>query len=102
MPKKIHYESSDAWLLLAIIYARKNGEASIQAIIEAGDATNHAVFTSEEVEGGLSRLAAGGLVKKRTDGTLVPTPKVIKAYSQTTPRRDFHNELRDMERFLGL
>lgn len=53
---------TDAWLLLAIIYANKNGVATLDRVIAAGDLINQAVFKPEEFESGLFRLTAGGYI----------------------------------------
>ena len=99
---RIQYEWSDAWLLLAIIYASKSGDSTIQKIIEVGDGINHAVFTDEELKGGIERLSQGGFVIER-DGSFAPARTVIKAYyRKTTPRRAINNELKDIESFLGV
>ena len=50
--------SSDAWLLLSLIYAR---EPAVRDHLRAvGDYINHAIFTNEELEGGLVRLERAG------------------------------------------
>jgi hypothetical protein len=55
------FESSDAWLLLAIKYAQeKDAGASVDAIVKAGDFINHAIFTDEELNEGLKRLKSAG------------------------------------------
>ncbi|MGH9962803.1 MAG: hypothetical protein ACREBC_37755, partial [Pyrinomonadaceae bacterium] len=57
--------ASDAWLLLSIIYAGAPADSADRArIIEVGDSINHAIFTDEELEGGLSRLLSGGLIRE--------------------------------------
>jgi len=76
MPKKkIQYQGADAWLLLAIVYANKSGEANLEGIIEVGDGINHAIFTAEELKGGISRLTSGGLIKEK-NGIFSPTEVV--------------------------
>jgi hypothetical protein len=52
------YESSDAWLLLSVIYASRNHPASLGEILMVGDYINHTSFTQEELDGGFSRLKA--------------------------------------------
>lgn len=59
------YNWSDAWLLLAIVYANKNGRGSLDRIIAAGDLINHAIFKPEELQSGLYRLTAGGYITKK-------------------------------------
>jgi hypothetical protein len=48
---------SDAWLLLSLIYGREPLDR--QRIRDIGDYINHAIFTDEEVRGGLRRLLEG-------------------------------------------
>jgi hypothetical protein len=62
---EITYNSTDAWLLLAIVYASRDEPATLEQIIDAGDAINHASFTQAELEGGLARLVAGGYIAKK-------------------------------------
>ena len=99
MAKKQKHNRSDAWLLLAIIYA---GEAAtLEKIIGAGDWINHAVFNPDELESGLARLAAGGFIKKKNK-TFSATLKVRRAYAKTTsPRRAVDKELNDIRQLIG-
>jgi hypothetical protein len=62
--EQTQYNWADAWLLLAIIYANKNGRGSLDRIIAAGDLINHAIFKPEELQSGLYRLKAGGYITK--------------------------------------
>jgi hypothetical protein len=99
----VTYLWSDAWLLLAILYAsREEGGASLDQVTAAGDYINHAIFTTDELEGGLGRLSAGGFIKEKK-GLFSVTNKVLQAYQKTTtPRRQVYKELEDMERFLNI
>ena len=97
---RIEYNWSDAWLLLAIIYAGSGG-ANLETIIALGDGINHAIFNPEELESGLFRLTSGGYIKEKR-GVFFATSKVMKAHAKTTsPRRGIHKELEDIERFIG-
>lgn len=58
------YNWSDAWLLLSIIHASKQGVATLDKIIAAGDAINHAIFTPAELESGFARLTSGGYIEE--------------------------------------
>jgi hypothetical protein len=49
---------SDAWLLFSIALAGGDGGASLSRILATGDYINHAIFTGDELRGGLSRLTA--------------------------------------------
>ena len=102
--KAVTYLWSDAWLLLAILYASREeeGGASLERVTAAGDYINHAIFTGDELAGGLSRLAASGCIKEKR-GLFSVTNKVLQAYEKThTPRRHVYKELEDMVRFLNI
>ena len=60
--------SSDIWLLLAIAIGSSDGEATYRDIISAGDAINHAIFTHEELEGGLYKLLQNKLIVQSENG----------------------------------
>ena len=97
---EIEYNWSDAWLLLAVVYAGKGG-ATLDRIIAAGDGINHAIFKPDELESGLTRLTLGGYLKEK-NGIFFPTVKVMRAYAKTTsPRRGMLNELKDIQELIG-
>jgi hypothetical protein len=60
----IPFRWSDAWLLLSIAWASRGGTAAaaLDEVIAAGDALNHAIFTFEEVDGGVARLSVADLI----------------------------------------
>ncbi|HEY9403916.1 MAG TPA: hypothetical protein VIQ24_14725 [Pyrinomonadaceae bacterium] len=98
----VTYVWSDAWLLLATLYASREGGATLEQVTAAGDYINHAIFTADELEGGLGRLAAGGFIREK-QGLYSITGKVLKAHRKTTtPRRPVYRELEDMERWLKI
>jgi|SRR6185369_7278828 len=77
----IPYAWSDSWLLLSVLLAASTEGATLDGIISVGDAINHAIFTFHEIDGGLARLLAGGLV--RIDGKHVfPTDAATRIYQQ--------------------
>jgi hypothetical protein len=91
---------SDAWLLLALLYARE--PADRETIIKIGDFINHAIFTDEELEGGLQRLFEAGYVIKH-DGRFSPSPSVVAWFERISPPRSYvHKDWQRVERFLGL
>jgi hypothetical protein len=51
---------SDEWLLTAAYFTEEN-PVSLRSLFAAGDAINHAIFTDEEIDHGLTRLEAAGL-----------------------------------------
>jgi hypothetical protein len=93
-------ERSDAWLLLALIYA---GEpADRRRIIEVGDAINHAIFTEEEMEGGLRRLEAAGHVVA-AGGRFGAAEPVMEWFERVSPKRSrMFKDLDRVRRFLGI
>lgn len=60
----VAYRCCDDWLLLSIMSsAGSEGDGvDLKSIVATGDWINHAIFTFEEVNGGLARLAAGGWI----------------------------------------
>jgi hypothetical protein len=58
----VSYVPTDAWVLYAVIHASKSEPASLAKVIAVGDYYNHAVFTDDELYGGLERLKSGGWV----------------------------------------
>jgi hypothetical protein len=91
---------SDAWILLAIIYAGDNGDRA--NIIKIADGINHAIPTEEELSGAFARLAQAGFIEEEDDKPKV-SAVVMETYSRThTPRRAILKELEDMELFLGV
>ena len=92
---------SDAWILLATIYAAREQLAPLKDVIGAADGIQHAIVTFEEMEGALERLTAGGYLIY-SDGKLMPTDTTLDFYRTTTnPRRPISNEEADMEKFIG-
>jgi hypothetical protein len=98
--KKIEYNWSDAWLLLAIIYAGNEG-ANLERIIEVGDGIEHSIFNPDELESGFARLTSGGYIKEK-DGVFHATPEVMSAYLKTTSARSaIHKDLERIEKLIG-
>jgi len=55
------FRSSDGWLFATIMSARKN--PTLKDIISTGDMLNHSILSLEEINTGLSRLNACGLIR---------------------------------------
>jgi hypothetical protein len=94
------FYNSDAWVLLAIIYASRSGPATLDKIIAAGDAINVAIFLPNELEGGLARLTAGGYITEH-EGAFAPTEKALAYSGSSRHRRAMLKELRDVQRMLA-
>lgn len=91
---------SDAWVLLAIIYAGKGKPASLAAVVAAADYIQHAVLVFEEMEGALARLTESGYVVF-ADGCLTPTDEVFAHYkSISSPRGKVLDELESLRQFI--
>jgi hypothetical protein len=98
--ESITFYNSDAWVLLAIIYAHRSGPATLDKIIGAGDAINHAIFLPNELEGGLARLTANGYVTQ-LDETFAPTDKALSYAGSSRRGRAMLKELKDVQRMLA-
>jgi len=57
---------SDAWVLLALIWARK--PVGRKGIVATGDFLNHAIMNDSELEGGLRRLQSAGYIVETKTG----------------------------------
>ena len=100
MKANVTFYDSDAWVLLAIIYAHRSGAATLDKIIGAGDAINHAIFLPNELEGGLARLTANTYVTEH-DGTFAPTDKALSYAGSSRDGRAMLKELKDVQRMLA-
>ncbi len=77
--------SSDTWVLLAILYGGGQEGKALREIIGAADYINHAIPGYEELEGGLARLAAAGLVARR-GGRYLAGAGVVARYNDLAAR----------------
>ena len=92
---------SDAWILLATLYAARKQPAPLAEVIGAADMIQHAIVTFEEMEGALGRLTANGYLIY-SGGKLMPSDATLDFYRTITkPRRPMHDEERDLEKFIG-
>ena len=67
MSDTIQLRWSDAWLLLAIYYAKFRAQSSLSTIIAAADYINHAVINFEELASGLFRLEQARFITVASD-----------------------------------
>jgi hypothetical protein len=96
------YRRTDAWLLLAIFYAETAGLATRERIIAAGNFINHAIFNEDELDGGLSRLIAGGFVQSRGGG-YETTSKARAGHPRAAmPHGKAYKDLEEIEGLLGV
>ncbi|MGC3968499.1 MAG: hypothetical protein QM775_14310 [Pirellulales bacterium] len=96
------FHTSDAWLLLSLIYAREPSDRDHLRVV--GDFINHAIFTDEELDGGLDRLMQAGhaVVEK---GRYSPSPQVLAWYDSLTAgksRTYVSKDLERVEKLLGI
>jgi hypothetical protein len=94
------YQWSDAWLLLAIIYASQNGTPTLAKVIATGDAINHAIFTPTELERGLARLSRGGYVGGH-EGIFGPLEKAFEYEGSDRKNRVMLKEWKAVEKMLN-
>jgi hypothetical protein len=82
----VNWSWGDGWVLTAAYFTQEN-PVSLRALIGAGDAINHAIFTNDELDGGLTRLTAAGLARLEGE-TVVLTDQGIRLCDEaarTTP-----------------
>jgi len=98
----IQFTWADAWILQSIIYRGGDaGGATLEGIIEVGDAINHAVFNYGELDDGLSRLIEAGHVIHEHDRFLV-SPAVVTAYEKISRRGGSPvTQMERLQKFLG-
>lgn len=102
MTANLRYNWSDAWLLLAVIYANKNGRGTLDRIIAAGDLINHAIFSAKECESGLSRLTTGGYITQK-DLSFVITDQALEIARRLSQGSGIiQKELKEIELVLGI
>ena len=65
MSDHIPFAWTDAWLLHAILISVRDGEAPLDVVISAADGIQHAMLTFDEIDGGVARLSAAGLIEIR-------------------------------------
>lgn len=89
---------ADAWVLLAVLYAR--APADRDELVHVGDYINHAIFTPEELDGGLRRLCAAGYVVD-AGGRFAPSPAMREWFRARRRARSYvHKDLERVKDFL--
>lgn len=89
---------TDAWILLSIALTARPDGADLRGIIAAGDYINHAIFTGDELRGGLTRLTARGWVMH--DGSCFSLMGKARELSDTlhSSRQSVSRALKEFER----
>lgn len=91
---------TDAWLLFSIALAAGDGGAGLRGIIAAGDYVNHAIFTGDELRGGLSRLTGRGWVTCEGDRIFLAGQARELGDSLRASRRSISRALKDFEKLV--
>ena len=100
--ENLNYLWTDAWLLLSIIVADRGNGADLEGIIGAGDAINHAIFTAEEIQGGLHKLVRGGFVDE-VRGRFKASNKTKEEYEKRICRKRYLLvQLHLLDKFIGV
>src|SRR5687767_1042574 len=86
---------SDAWLLLSLTYVREPIDR--QRMREIGDFINHAIFTDNELRGGLRRLLEAGHVR-REGRKYAASAGVLNWYDGITKGKSRTSVSKDLER----
>jgi hypothetical protein len=82
----VNWSWSDAWLLIAA-YSTQENPVSLRGLIGAGDGINHAIFTDNELDQGMTRLTAAGLARLEGE-TILLTDEAVRLCEdavKTTP-----------------
>lgn len=96
----IKYKWSDAWILLAIVYASIEKEATLENVIKFADTIEHAILTFEELEGGLARLTMGSFIEEK-ESYFYPTERVFSILDGVSKiKSNMQDDLRQLEQFL--
>lgn len=65
--EKQYFEKSDGWLFSTLKCFRENEKITLYKIISIGDTINHAIFTLNEINEGLSRLISDNYIELEND-----------------------------------
>lgn len=88
---------TDAWLLQSLIYAREPADRDRMRAV--GDYICHAIFTDEELDGGLDRLMRAGHVVAVGD-RFAPSPQVLGWHAAGKKRTSVLKDLERVQAFL--
>jgi hypothetical protein len=90
-------------LLLAISMTPNAASASLTAIVAAGDAINHAVFTCEELSGAINRLGRAGYLSFVEPNELIITSKGAALLREVmADASGWHSRQGKLERLLNI
>ena len=98
--RQFTYKSSDAWVLLAIVYAGRDGGASLAGIVGVADFIDHAILTYAELQNALFKLTSDGFIRDE-GGRFFPSAATLDFYDRAPrKRRAILVELDGLARFL--
>jgi hypothetical protein len=99
---KINFEAHDTWILLAILYASRDGSyAGLSSIIAAADFINHAIPTLGELDGALDRLHRADWIEIR-GLEFRPSAQALELLSsRSAGRRYVHKDFEVVRKRLG-
>ena len=83
----MNWSWSDAWLLTAAYFTQEN-PVSLRGLIGAGDGINHAIFTDDELDHGMTRLTAAGLARLEGE-TIVLTDEAVRLCENVVKARGY-------------
>jgi hypothetical protein len=92
--------SSDAWVLLAILYGGGEEGKDLRTIIAAADYVNHAIPGYEVLAGGLARLLTAGFVVEEQGRYRAAAGIVCRYNDLATSHRSLWPVWDELERFL--
>lgn len=81
---------SDAWLLLAAGMPLDGAEVPLAGLLQRADGIQHAVATFDEVDGGLARLQAAGLLTVHAGAVSLTAAGVALVREAATDRGSLH------------
>lgn len=93
------FQWTDCWLLQAILASDKGEGSSFRDVVAMADGVNHALLTSEEMESGLARLAAAGLIEHR-DARFFASAKARAIHAQAESGKNVFETRKNLERLL--
>jgi hypothetical protein len=96
----IMFTSTDAWIMLSLLWGRAENGSTLRNLIATADYINHAIPTYEELSDGLLHLMPADYVIKQTD-RYCATPVIRSYYATVTrPRRSINQDWQAVMHFL--
>lgn len=99
--RQFTYKAADAWVLLAIVYAGRDGGAALSEVIGAADYINHAILTYGEIQNALFKLTSDGFVREE-GGRFFPSAVALDFRSPRQAAKKTHAVGSDLEEIAAL